>query len=121
MVNGKRVKALVHRLVGIAFVPGADEGLSINHLNGIKTDNRPENLEWVSLADNTKHQWRTGLVDLRGDKHPKRKLSSTQVRYMRKLLNAGVSANSLAIIAGVSPRLIGMIQAGTRWRDLKDE
>jgi hypothetical protein len=47
-------KMVVHRLVAMAFVPG-DFGLTVNHKNGNKTDNRPDNLEWVSAVQNTMH------------------------------------------------------------------
>lgn len=115
MHNGKRIKALVHRLVGFAFVLGYEEGLTINHINGIKTDNRPDNLEWVSLAQNTKHQWQIGLVNLRGDNNPQAKLTSKQVLYMRRLMRQGVAAHQLAVIAGVSDSLVYMIQKNQRW------
>lgn len=119
--NGKRVKALVHRLVGVAFVPGYKDNLSINHINGIKTDNCPENLEWVTLAENTKHQWRTGLVNIRGDSNPNKKLSSKQVVYIRRLLQQGIPANQLAVIAGVSNSLIELIGKNKRWSSLNDD
>lgn len=119
--NGKRIKHLVHRLVGMAFVPGFAEDLTINHINGVKTDNRVENLEWVSLADNTKHQWKTGLVDLRGEKQPNHKLSSKQVVYIRRLLRDGVSANALSVVANVSASTIDHIKNGVRWQSLPEE
>ena len=50
----------VHRLVAEKFVRG-DFSLSVNHKDGNKLNNHYKNLEWVSLADNTRHQYRTGL------------------------------------------------------------
>lgn len=51
---------LSHRLIGIAFL-GDNPTLDINHKNGIKTDNRIENLEWCTRAENIQHSWRLGL------------------------------------------------------------
>ena len=52
---------LVHRLVAIAFVDG-DTELTVNHIDGNKQNNTPDNLEWITKADNTRHQHRTGLA-----------------------------------------------------------
>jgi len=121
LFNKKRSKFSVHRLVAIAFVPGFEQSLTVNHINGDKLDNRPENLEWVTLAENTRHQWKTGLVDLRGENAPGHKLTQRQVIHIRKALRAGVSANSLAIIAGVNASTIYLIGKGKRWSSLADE
>jgi hypothetical protein len=118
MKNGKRVKHTLHRLIGMAFVPGYKEELTINHINGNKLDNRIENLEWVSLARNTQHQWETGLVDLRGEKQPGSKLTSKQVVYIRELLSKGIAAHTLAVIAGVSSSTIALIRDGERWPEV---
>lgn len=113
--NGRRVKHLLHRLVGIAFVPGYQDDLTINHIDGNKLNNRPENLEWVSIARNTQHEWESGLVDLRGENHPGSKLTSKRVIYIRRLLAQGIPAHTLAIVSGMSPSMIAMIRDGKRW------
>ena len=115
MRNSKRVKSLVHRLVGLAHVPGYSEGLSINHIDGNKQNNNFENLEWVSLARNTQHEWETGLVDLWGEKQPGSKLTTKQVVYIRRLLSQGIAAHTLSVIAGVSNSTIDLIKKGKRW------
>jgi hypothetical protein len=48
---------LVHRLVASAFIPGNKE-LQVNHKNGVRDDNRVENLEWMSCSDNHRHSYR---------------------------------------------------------------
>lgn len=54
--NGK--KQCVHRLVAMAFVDGSDDGLTVNHKDGNKSNNQPSNLEWVTFYENTMHAYR---------------------------------------------------------------
>lgn len=114
--NGVRIRILLHRLIALAFVEGYEEGLCVNHINGIKTDNRAENLEWVSLARNTQHAWENGLVDVSGENQPMHKLTSRQVVYIRRLLNQGVSAHAISVIAGLSDVTIHNIKIGKSWK-----
>ncbi len=51
----------IHRLVAAAFIDNKDDSAEVNHINGIKNDNRVENLEWCTRSENMKHSYKTGL------------------------------------------------------------
>lgn len=59
--NGKGKDYLVARLVGMTFLGMENSHLTINHINGNRFDNRVENLEWCSLAENIRKGFETGL------------------------------------------------------------
>lgn len=52
----------IHKAVSLAFLgPRPTAKHQVNHKNGIKKDNRPDNLEWVTSKENVRHAWETGL------------------------------------------------------------
>lgn len=113
--DGKsKKKYLLHRLIASAFYDGFDENLSVNHISGNKLDNFPENLEWVTLAQNTRHQWRTGLIDTCGENHPSHKLKNADVAQVFDLLKGGKSVKSVAQKFNVSESLIYKIAQGKK-------
>jgi len=59
--NGDSKYVMVHRLVATAFIPNPYNKKTVNHKNGIKSDNKIENLEWMTLSENIQHAFDTGL------------------------------------------------------------
>lgn len=62
--DGRRKLVCVHRLVAEVFLEPDESRPFVNHKNGVKTDNRAANLEWVTAGENVRHAVRTGLLSM---------------------------------------------------------
>ncbi len=89
MIDGKRLHACAHRLVWQYLKGDIPEGEEINHDNGLKDDNRPNNLLCGSHGANVKHANCGGLTDQYGERNPAAKLSNNQVAQIRLAYSKG--------------------------------
>lgn len=114
--NGKYEHAYVHRLVLKSFT--ADHGVQVNHKNGIRSDNRLENLEWCDAAENLTHACRV-LGKRRGSHHWNTSITESDVLEMRHAHASGESVMSVTRRYDLSHATISRILNGRIWRHVK--
>ena len=108
--DGKAYETTVHRLVAKHFIENPDNLETVNHKNGIKNDNRVENLEWMTRAEQMQHAHDLGLRRVpQGAEVHNSVLTDEQVRYIRDVHVKGsrkFGASALARKFDVSPSTI---------------
>lgn len=60
-INGRTQMKTVHSLVAEAFIPNPEKKSTVNHIDGVKTHNHVDNLEWSTYSENNQHAWDIGL------------------------------------------------------------
>jgi DNA-binding XRE family transcriptional regulator len=108
MINKKRYQTVSHRLVYRWFYGDIPDGLVINHIDGNKGNNSPENLEVCTYTENMKHAFELGLMD--EFRNRQRKLSNIQINEIIDLYNTGnYFQREIAKMFGVSHQTISRV------------
>ena len=119
-IRGKAYTKRIHSLVMSAFVGQCPRGLQINHKNGIKTDNRLENLEYITPRENIRHSIEKLGNSFQGENNGCAILTENQVREIRKTyIPHKVTLAFLAKKYGVSLDCIYTVIHKIKWKHIK--
>jgi hypothetical protein len=118
--TGKATGIGLHRIMAATFIGPCPDGLVVNHIDGVKTNNSPSNLEYISQADNNRHAFRIGLNQQVGEEHHASKLTDQAVQIIRSSRRQKTS-KSLALRFGVTESLISAVQTGKVWRHVRPD
>lgn len=110
----------IHRLVAEHFLPKIEGKNHVNHKNGIKTDNRVENLEWVTNQENARHAFQNGLsFNPKGEKARNVKITEIQAKEIISLIKRGFKRKEIQLKTKVSQKIIDNIIYNNSWSHLK--
>ena len=99
----------IHRLVAYAFIPNPEGKPEVNHINGDKSDNRAENLEWVTRRENEEHSYDIGLKN-----GSISEIDVIELEMIKDLLKTKkYSLTEIRNIFNISEKMIGNIRKGT--------
>lgn len=106
-----------HRLVAEAFIPNPENKPQVNHIDGVKSNNKVTNLEWCSSAENIKHAVETGLIGS-NFRSKLARYSELQIKGVFELMQTGFGYKEIAEITKVDYGHIINMRNGKRHKKI---
>ena len=121
-INKKAKRMRVHRLVAEAFIPNPDNKPYVNHKDGIRSNNKIDNLEWTTPSENTQHAVDTGLfLPTREKPVIQYSLNGEKLNEFKSTMEAGRLTNSIPEKIVLCCQLKRKTHNNYQWRYKEDE
>lgn len=118
ILSDKHINTSAHRLIALAFIPNPDNLPQVNHIDGIKTNNFPDNLEWTDNSGNQLHAYRIGLKKLPiGELNANTSLTSKEVSQIIEEYNSGKLLPDISIERNINLSLLRTMIYGFSWKE----
>jgi hypothetical protein len=118
------MKAKVAHLVAEAFIGPRPLGFVTNHIDGDKTNNHFQNLEWVTYGENNRHAYRIlgrKQVGPRGEQCHTAVLTDVTARQMLTEMRNGIPVRDLLKVYGVDKTTAYRLKSGASWKHIHQE
>jgi hypothetical protein len=117
--EGKSERQYIHRLVLEVFVGACPEGYQVNHIDGDKTNNHLDNLEYCTPSENQTHSYNTlKRVKVSGELNGKSRFTETIVLDMRARLEAGETQQAVAALYATDRGTVSKIHKRRLWKHI---
>lgn len=120
-LDGTVYRQNIHRIVAKYYLPNPLNLPCVNHKNGLKRDNRVENLEWCTVADNIRHARETGLNNNKHENHHQATLTNAQIHEICQLMQDGWRNKEISEKFGILKHIPTQIRNGVTWKEISSE
>lgn len=123
MKDGSRKFFTVHRLVAKAFIENPEGKPHVNHIDGVKTNNNLDNLEWVTPRENMQHCCKVLRKGV-GSNSGMAKLDEATAHEICKMLQNGYRNFEIALTLNnpeITPAMVTQIRCGVTWKEISEQ
>lgn len=120
--SGKARTTHVHRILAELWIPNPENLSDVDHINGIRDDNRLENLRWLSHSDNIRHSYNTGRRNVKGDRNANSKHTTDQIVKLCELFQeTGCGPKRASEITGIARGTCNKVHNREQWSTISKD